>query len=124
MRWCQRAVTREFVERESSGLAIREITRLICVPPPLWSYPHFPFVFIDQVLGGESPAFIARWALRPELRSQIVERWCALAKSRRWAWDECEVLRKHLVRIRGTHPASTAGREVRSRGTGTFEDGT
>ena len=53
-------MTREFVERESSGLAIREITRLICVPPPLWSYPHFPFVFIDQVLGKEHdcPVFL------------------------------------------------------------------
>ena len=53
---------------------------------PVSIHPHDPFVFILLLLSRESTALIHLWKRRIEHRTQIVTRWCALAKTHPWAW--------------------------------------
>ena len=60
-------------------------------------HPHYPFAFIDQVLSAERSALTHLWNWRPKSRTESVTRWCALAKTHSWAWDDCDALLRLLV---------------------------
>ena len=60
-------------------------------------HPHYPFVVIDQLLRAECPALIQLWTWRSGARAETVTRWCFLAKTHPWAWDDCAALLRHLV---------------------------
>ena len=68
-------------------------------PVPLTIHPHYPFVLIDLFLGQQRPPLVTLWAVNRDRREQLVAKWCALAKSKYWAWDQCKELYDHLKRI-------------------------
>ena len=95
------------MEGESSDLDDGQLEKPGLRPLPLSLHPHFPFIVIEQflgqeppahirVLGRESSALVRLWRLRPERRARLAARWCSMAETRAWAWDECEALLKHL----------------------------
>ena len=65
---------------------------------PLSIHPHYPFVFIDLILRQDTPPLITLWTLRSELLSQLVPKWCEMAKTYYWARKECDELREYLIR--------------------------
>ena len=60
-------------------------------------HPHYPFVLIRQVLSTEGSALIYLWKNWPELRNETVARWCVMATTHPWAWDDCDALLRDLV---------------------------
>jgi hypothetical protein len=66
---------------------------------PLTLHPHYPFVLIDLFLRPQTPPLVTLWTIKPESRGQLVAKWCVLAKSKYWAWDQCNELYDHLKRI-------------------------
>ena len=70
------------MERENHDLDDSKPEVSALGPPPISIHPHYPFVFVDLVLKRESPPLFTIWVLRPDLRSQLVSRWCALARLR------------------------------------------
>ena len=68
-------------------------------PSPLSIHPHYPFVFIDRILKRETSPLVVLWVLRRDFRSQLLPRWCALAETRYWAWDQCRELREYLTSL-------------------------
>ena len=66
---------------------------------PLTDHGHYPFVLIDQLLGEQTPPLVTLWTIKHESRDQLVAKWCALAKSKYWAWDQCKELHDYLKPI-------------------------
>ena len=68
-------------------------------PLPLTLHPHYPFVLIDLFLGQPTPPLVTLWTVKRESRDRLVAKWCALAKSKYWAWEQCKQLHDHLKQI-------------------------
>ena len=86
------------MERETRGLDDSKPDVPAFEPLPISLHPHYPFVLIDQMLGQETSPLVTLWILRPESRCQLVARWCDMAKSHYWAWNQCDELREYLIR--------------------------
>ena len=92
------------MERETHGLDDSKPDVPAFEPPPILDHPHYPFVFIDQMLGLERPSLVTLWSLRSELRSALVARWCNMAKTHYWARNQCDELRDYLISKRQELP--------------------
>ena len=73
---------------------------------PYHRHPHYPFVLMLPLIEAGTPALVYLWYTMPQAKAEIVDRWCTLAKRFRFAWDECNKLREHLIRNKEDIPLS------------------
>ena len=97
-RWCRYGARSDTVEPETGDRNVHESEPPVA-PLPLTIHPHYPFVLIDLFLEQQWPPLVTLWTIKPESRDQLLAKWCALAKSKYWAWDQCRELHNHLKRI-------------------------
>ena len=84
------------MEPETGDRYVHEREPPPVAPPPLTIHPHYPFVLIDLLLGQQTPTLVTLWRLKRESRDEFVAKWCALAESKYWAWDQCKGLYGYL----------------------------